>query len=365
MSLIVKGILTVAVIALLAIWGIAAYCSYTYVHQVVSDPIFARVLSGFSLGADVLKAVSLIAAGVAYTAGNKKKAIGCAIIWLGTTCWSGVSCYGFFSTVASNGAASKALVNSADASLVTQLNEQVAEISRLQAYKRTQRQSSWDKIDEQIAKVEARTDSLREQLKSIKTTQGAPDAFAKNLEAFGISPELAASVRALVFMLLLEVISNGGIWAFSILLGIDYEAFIRRSFAPTLPTPPPAPQPPTHRPIPMSEPRRQARQPRQANGSDYRIQSQVLLGELKSRFQAGVWVPKDDVFGTYRQLATESGWKLHPFNKIGQQLKNLGIEKKDEGGNRIHYRWVPTQPKDGGGARLSVIGGGLSKDSRA
>jgi hypothetical protein len=355
MSIFVKLGLTllklILVAAMGACWGLAAFANYGHAYQIAATSAYAVVWGWVSVCSDVMKVAAPFAFRRSLSRQNHMGVTVALALWIVTTLWSALSCFGFVSTILSDTTATRAQHNLADTSREKQLDDQVTQLDAMQRHKLTRPTREWPVIEAEIGRLETRVEDLRAKIKGTNTL-GAPNATAANLATIGIPPAVSALLVAVLCMALLELGSSVGLLAFSPL------------FVEDKPTPKLPPEIPTQ--LPIFEPVvSKGTKPRQVGAvPDFRFQARLLLTALKTRYPAGTWIDKDQVFADYHAMAVECGWEVQPNHKIAQQLVSvLRIEKRDDG-KRIHYRWA-AQPKGEGGARLSVIGGGLSEDSRA
>jgi hypothetical protein len=310
-------------LALVAIWAASAGANFAHGLQIAGYSPYWLVFGLASASADVLKAWVLISGRSAWQQGRRGALLACALVWVLTTAWGVRSCWGFIATTLSDTVSSRTIQGVADTSLVKQIGDQVDRIIKLQDHKLKAPSRDWDRIEDEIKRTERRAEELRKQ---VRTTQavGSADASGDLLVAWlGGSEKQVQIGTALLFMLLIEVCASLGFIAFAPMFTkkqIDEATEV----VPEVEVPEPAPK--------------LKLKPKKKKPSPLREQAMGLLEHLESKYGEGHTISVTKTFSIYKRLAEERGWDAMVPRKLGQQLKELDVDKaEDEVTGEVYY----------------------------
>lgn len=337
MAIVRHILLLLVALALGCIWLASAAGNFAHGTQLAGASPYWWVYGLSSASADVLKATALLGLTPAWRArwgwGSRSCAVTALLLIFALSAGWGVrSSAGFISTTLSDTVSSRDLQGVADASLKTQIDNQVAQVTKLQDLKVKSPPSHWERIEGEIALVEKRIDKLRKQARN-ETGTGAADPLGDLLKRW-VEPDTTRLGTVILFLLLIEVVSSAGLMAFAPLLGIDYNKIadmLSGDQVQKLERKRPPPRK-VEEPAEPVEPALSTAGPklRLVPQSPLRVQAIEFLDALTTKHGAGTAVPTHDVFDAYRAMAREKGWDAMASNKLGGQLQNLGVRKQGD-----------------------------------
>lgn len=211
---------TVLVCAILVLWGVSATANFAHSLQLAGASEWALVIAGASAGADVLKAGASFMILAAFRRRMWAVAIAALLIWGSTTAWSIRSITGFMSNVMLAEQTVRTKNSDVYGDLKKNLEREEAYLEALQGTTiktRKDRLSLSDNIKDQRKVVEQARAQFRAATPSTKS-DGVTDLGEKFLPNI-FSPELSTAITVCMFLLLLELGSNLGFFAFSALCG--------------------------------------------------------------------------------------------------------------------------------------------------
>lgn len=217
----IRGLgLTIVGLTILALWVVAAAANYAHSFQLAGDSEWADIIAAASAGADVLKAAALIAAVAAW---RQKAFLACAaagMIWCATTVWSVRSCFGFISTTLTDSYVNRDRDEAGYAALKNALTYEQEYLERLQKTDvtsltlRSTISLRKEITDQRIVVGKVRADLAH------SSGGGVADPVAAFIQRmYDVKPENVALGTALLFLVLLELVSNAGALAFAPLMG--------------------------------------------------------------------------------------------------------------------------------------------------
>lgn len=338
MSIVRSVLLLLVGLALVAVWGASAAANFAHGVQQSGHSPYWWVFGLASAGLDVLKAVALFGLVAAWRKSHYLAVVACLLVWTFTTAWGVRSCTGFVATILTDTASERDMHTVADKSLSKQIDDQVAQIIKLQDVKLRSRPADWDRIEGEIGRTEARLNRLRIQART-EPTVGKASPLGALLKRYGIEEDTFQLGTSIVFLLALEVAASLGLMAFAPMFGREHEEMateITQDFIAPTPTLPPRGC--------GERPRSRLLRPRKApskTDSPLRVQALGLLQALEDKHGEGASVASAEVFKAYLALTRVRGWTGMTSLKLGQQLALLGVGK-DRDEERKTYYVLPT-----------------------
>ena len=329
MSIVRYGLLALVGIALLSVWGASAAGNFAHGVQLAGHSPYWWVFGLASASMDVLKASSLLALVPAYRIRWWGAVVACLLVWAVTTAWGVRSCAGFIATTLSDTASGRNMHSVADGSLKKQIDDQVAQITKLQDLKMKAPARDWDRIEAEIGRVDSYLEKLRKRARDTQTV-GDSDPTSKLLERW-VDKDNTNMGTVLLFLLGIEICASLGLVAFRPFYGsraTEVENHLTRA---------------------ASDAREATTPPHKGEGklklvpaSPLRVQALELLAQLEVKRGMGSAVWTADVWTVYLALAKERQWQPMASRKLGQQLALLGVTKTDADSQKRKYYVLPT-----------------------
>ncbi len=316
-------------LALVAIWAASAGANFAHGLQIAGHSPYWLVFGLASASADVLKAWVLISGRSAWQQARRGALLACALVWVLTTAWGVRSCWGFIATTLSDTVSSRTIQGVADTSLVKQIGDQVDRIIKLQDHKLKAPARDWDRIEDEIKRTERRAEELRKQVRGTQAV-GAADASSDLLVAWLGGTERHVQIgTALLFMLLIEVCASLGFIAFA-------PMFTKKQVDKAVASVPA---------VEVPEPTPKLKRKSKKKPSPLREQAQGLLEHIESKYGEGHTVSVKKTFSVYKKLAEERGWDAMVPRKLGQQLKELDVDRVEDEDGQAYYVFPTSRQK--------------------